>query len=336
MTFRLADPEFLLLGIPLLLLVVFAWRRDRRRTPALQYSTLLPLRKAGLVASPFRRWFVPCLRIAALALLVVALARPQFGQVERVREASGVDILLVLDVSGSMQAQDFELEGERVNRLTLLKSVASDFVSKRPSDRMGLLVFGEAAFTQCPLTLDHDVLLNYLAEMQIGMAGQGTAIGDGLGLAVKRLDSIDSESRIVVLITDGQNTAGRLDPRVAAKMAKQRGVKVYTIGVGKDGKVPFPQQGLFGTRLVMTDSAPIDMQLLNDIAQTTGGQSFRAQNTRELQEIYDTINALEKTEFKVKEFASYEERMASFAFPALLLLLCEALASVFRFTRRVE
>lgn len=330
-----ANPEYfallVLVGLVLWLLV----RYRSRSQPALLFSNIAVLKEARLVAAGWQTWMAPGLRVCTLVLLVLALARPQFGKTERTRKASGVDALLVLDVSGSMQALDFEVDGKPVNRLQTLQHVARDFIAKRPSDRMGLLVFGSSAFTQCPLTLDHDILINYLDELEIGMAGDGTAIGDGLTLAVKRLEPVPSKSRFVVLLTDGENTAGQVDPLLAAKVAKEKGIKVYAIGIGREGRVPFPVEGPFGTRRMVYQDIRVDMETLGKIADLTGGEVYRAQNTEELQKIYDTINRLEKTDFKVREYAIYDEKMGVFAFPALVLLLAEAALGFFRRLRRL-
>jgi Ca-activated chloride channel family protein len=332
---RWANPEYLSL---LLLVGVLSWLMFRNRNhcrPTLLFSNVRLFQQSRLVAHRYQTWMAPCLRISALVLVVLALARPQFGKTERTRKASGVDALLVLDVSGSMQALDFEINGETVNRLQTLQHVARDFIEKRPSDRMGLLVFGSNAFTQCPLTLDHDILINYLDELQIGMAGDGTAIGDGLTLAVKRLQSVESKSRFVVLLTDGENTAGQIDPLLAARVAQENGIKVYAIGIGRDGRVPFPVDSPFGGRRVGYVDLRVDMETLRKIAEITGGEVYRALNTEELQAIYETINKLEKTDFKIREYAIYDEKMSVFAFPALLFLMAEAALGLFRRLRRV-
>ena len=337
MTFQFKDISFLFLLVPVVLVAMSVFMAGRRQTlSALKFSNTELLVASGLRAKSWKIWLIPLLRMVVLVLLVFAIARPQLGQFHRVRKASGVDILMVLDVSGSMQALDFELSGERVDRLTMLKSVASEFVKKRESDRLGILVFGSEAFTQSPLTLDHDILLKYLDELEIGMAGDGTAIGQALGLAVKRLESIESKSKIVLLLTDGQNTAGSLDPKLAAQIAKQKKLKVYTIGIGQDGDVPVAVPGFFGQKRLVNRQFPVDMELLNYIAQETGGQSYRAQNTEELRKIYDTIDSLEKSEYNVTEYADFEERMAVFALPAIVILFLEALFSRLRFTRRIE
>lgn len=332
---RWASPEYLSLLALVALVVWFLVRNRSRSQPVLWFSHISLFKEANLLASGWQTWLAPGLRVCTLVFLVLALARPQFGKTETTRKASGVDALLVLDVSGSMQALDFEVDGKAVNRLQTLQHVARDFIDNRPSDRMGLLVFGSNAFTQCPLTLDHDILLNYLDELEVGMAGDGTAIGDGLTLAVKRLESVPSKSRFVVLLTDGENTAGQVDPLLAAKVAKEKGIKVYAIGIGRDGRVPFPVEGPFGSRRMVYRDIRVDMETLGRIAELTGGEVYRAQNTEELQKIYETINRLEKTDFKVREYAVYDEKMAIFAFPALLLLLGEAALGFFRRFRRL-
>jgi Ca-activated chloride channel family protein len=301
----------------------------------LRFSRIELLLRAGLGASPWKVWLTPVVRFLILLLLVVALARPQTGQSTRVRKASGVDITMVLDVSGSMQALDFELGGERVDRLTMLKSLASEFVSMRPSDRIGLVVFGSEAFSLSPLTLDHRMILGYLAELALGMGGDGTAIGDGLGLAVKRMADLPAKSRIVVLLTDGVNNAGGMDPRLAARIAAQKGLKVYTIGIGGEDPVPVAVPGFFGQQRLVNQKIPVDFELLQEISRLTGGQSFRAESTIELRGIYDRIDKLEKSEVSVKEFVRYQDRMDFFIILALLLVLFEVVLGCLTSTRRL-
>lgn len=335
MNFRFAQPEALFLLILILPLFFLLCRKADKRSGFL-FSNVALLKQSGLVAARWKLWLSPTLRFLALTLIVLALARPQYGKVERIRDASGVDILLVLDVSESMRAMDFIVDDERVDRLQMLKTVAKDFIEKRPSDRMGLIVFGREAYTQCPLTLDHAILGEYMDELQIGMAGNQTAIGQGLALAVKRLSSVEAKSRIVVLITDGENNAGQVEPDTAAELAREMNVKVYTIAIGRDGPVPFPTTGFFGQRRLVEQRIPVDFALLQQIAATTGGRSYRAEDTEEMMDIYQEINALEKTEFKIREFANYEERMSWFAFPALLGILLDALIGLLRPFRRIE
>ena len=215
-----------------------------------------------------------------------------------------------------MSAADFEVGSQDVDRLTAVKAVVREFVSKRKDDRIGLVVFGTMAFAQAPLTLDHDVLLKFLKDVQIGMAGPETAIGDAIGVTVNRLKSIKSKSKIGILLTDGSNSAGEIDPKIAANAAKTLGVKFYTIGAGGDGG----NSSFFGFSFRRSGS-PIDEPMLKYIAETTGGKYFRARDTNDLVRIYETINELEKTEVETEIFKNYEEKYADLLLPALFLFL---------------
>jgi Ca-activated chloride channel family protein len=260
------------------------------------------------------------LKMAAIFLAIFALARPQSGSTFSERVSSGVDIMLAVDTSGSMQALDFEIDGKRHNRLSVVKSVVEEFVSKRTNDRIGMVVFGTDAYTQCPLTLDHQTLLALLNTVRIGDAGDTTAIGSALGLAVKRLKDIPAKSKIIILLTDGENNAGKLSPNEAAATAAALGVKIYTIAAGTRDEAPFPvKDPLWGTERLVYQRVPVDEESLKRIAQTTGGQFFRATDTRELREIYSTIDSLEKTDIKVKEHTQYNEKYTWFVFMSILL-----------------
>lgn len=343
MSFRFADPYFLVLLAPLLffygLLVFKICKPVFRRFDEIhgfRLSDLQSFRQAGLVASPWQVLFIPTLRVGLIALVILAIARPQYGNTQQLRKASGIDIVLALDVSGSMQALDFTLEGQRVDRLTMLKTLADEFVERRAGDRMGLVAFGAEAFTLTPATLDHELLQQQLSELQIGMAGDGTAIGDALGVAVRRLEGLDSKSRIVLLFTDGANNRGQLSPRVAAEIAASQKVKVYTVAIGQEGPVPVAAQGFFGMEQIVQRRFPIDFELLKEIAQKTGAQFYRAENTDQLRSIYQQIDALEKSEFEMTEYTRYEERMEPLVLSSLLLLFGEAILGRMRRLRRIS
>jgi len=256
----------------------------------------------------------------AMVLLVFALARPQWGNKYTEVESEGVDIILALDTSGSMKALDLELNGREANRLDVIKSVVSSFIDGRSYDRIGMVVFGTEAYTQCPLTLDYDILRGYLDLIEIGIAGEETAIGNALATSVKRLIKSEAKSKIIILITDGENTSGAVSPLRAAELAKKHGIKVYTIAVGSRNRVPFPQKTFFGTRKVYVN-LPVDEETLKDIAKITSGEFFKASDTKSLSRIYETIDELEKTEVKVSEFAEYKEMYISFLTPSIVLLL---------------
>ena len=263
--------------------------------------------------------FLRAFRTLALSLFIISLARPQAVTRERDYETKGVDIIITLDISGSMLAEDFKPE----NRMAVAKEEARKFIRGRENDRIGLVVFARDAYTQCPLTLDYDILTHLLSEIQIGMVQDGTAIGMGLATAVNRLRESDAKSKVIILITDGENNAGKIDPVTAAELAQTFGIKVYTIGVGKGGLVPFPiNDPLFGKRYVQA-KVDVDEFTLKRIADITGGVFFRARDTESLSEIYSKINELEKTEVKVHEYRSFEELFPLFLVPALLLLLLE-------------
>jgi len=262
---------------------------------------------------------LPFLRALILALFVFALARPAISSSDREYQTKGVDIALALDISGSMLAEDFQPE----NRLHVAKQEAIKFIKGRENDRIGLVVFAKKAFTQCPLTTDYRILTELLNQIQIGMIADGTAIGLGIATAVNRLRDSDAKSKVIILITDGANNAGNIDPVTAAELAKTFGIKIYTIAVGKGGLVPFPvDDPLFGKRYVQAN-IEIDEMVLKRIADITGGQFFRARDPKALTEIYDKINRLEKSEVKVKEYKSYNELFPVFLIPAILLLFLE-------------
>ncbi|MEY4630346.1 MAG: hypothetical protein RIQ81_466 [Pseudomonadota bacterium] len=280
------------------------------------------------IAPRFSLW----VRCFALVLAIIALARPQAGPRGRSRNVDGLDIQLVIDTSGSMKAQDFVLEGQRPTRLEVVKAVIDKFIAARTDDRIGLVVFGTEAFTQAPLTLDHQLLEQFLKHIQISMAGDATAIGDGLATAVKRLSgdggqtSTSRQGKIVILLTDGANNAGRIDPLSAAEAAKALNIKVYTIGVGSRGKVPIESNG----RTVQAE-VDIDETLLEKIAVMTGGRFFRATDTQALIDVYAEIDRLEKTRNRAPVREVRRELYASFVWPALILLLFDILFAMSRF-----
>ena len=316
--FRLASPYFLLL---LLLVPAMVWYRYRRhRTPAMASSALFPA--AGIPASAALRLrrLVPAIKYAVLCLTVVALARPQWGTERTEVLTEGVNIVLAMDLSESMAALDFKKKGRVVNRLEAVKGVVQEFVSKRNGDRIGMVVFGTHAYTQLPLTRDYNTLASILDRLEIGAAGKSTAIGDAIGISLKRLADIESKSNIVILLTDGVSNAGELSPDTAGEIAAQKGVKIYTIGVGSRGKAPFlVKDPLFGERYIY-QQVNIDEDTLRAIAEKTGGLYFRAEKLEGLQQIYDTIDAMETTEVKVDIFAQYNEIYPWLLIPALVLL----------------
>ena len=320
MIFLQFQNPWLLLFLLALPLLAFQVRRDYQSTvhfPSL--ATLKTLRPSSVdlyAGLPF------IIRFLAIALLIIALARPQEGQKSTEILSVGVDIMLALDTSGSMRALDFIEEEKRVTRLTVVKGVVSKFIENRPTDRIGMVVFGEQAYTQCPLTLDQGILQSFLSKLEIGMAGDSTAIGSAIGIAVKRLKDLDSASKIIILLTDGRNNAGTLAPIQAAQTAKTFGIKIYTIGVGTKGKAPFLVNSIFGQRYVYQE-VDIDETTLTEISKITGGQYFRATDLESLQNIYKQIDEMEKSEVKVIDHSEYKELFHYFLVPGLMLLLLE-------------
>jgi len=268
------------------------------------------------------------LQILSFTLFVVALARPQTGTHFTEIEESGRDIILTLDTSGSMQAMDFTIDGERVSRLEALQHVVKDFAEKRKGDRIGLTVFGTHAFTQCPLTLDTIALQEFVERLEIGMSGKGTAIGDALAVSLKQIRNIESKSKVIVLVTDGKTHNDAIPPKQAANEAKKLGVKVYTIGIGGQGTAPFPTQSFFGRTRLVNRKVDFDEDTLKEIAEITGGMYFNAKNTEALQQVYAEINKIEERIEKTFEFVEYREHF--FLFVALgfaLFVTHELLAS---------
>lgn len=317
----LHDPWLLLL---LALVPVMLRVQRRRRQAALSYPMLDAVRAVGPGRRVRWRWLLPALRGAALALLVVALARPQLGKAATQIFTEGIDIMLAVDISGSMLAEDFQVDGERVNRLDAVKAVVRKFLERRPGDRVGLVLFGARPYTQSPLTLDHGWLMKNLERAQVGMIEDGTAVGSGLATAVNRLEASDAKSKIVILLTDGQNNAGKVPPLVAAETAKTLGYRVYTIGAGTRGSAPFPQTDAFGRKVYVSMPVDIDEDTLRRIADSTGGRYFRATDTPSLQQIYDEIDKLEKSSQEGLQYLEYHELYVWLALPALLLLAAEA------------
>jgi len=325
MMFRFAYPVLLIL-----LLVVAGWIiiAVKRRPPAITYSVTSEMASLAGSGSRIITRLPTILRSCCLILLVLAAARPQLYNVSRDVRSPGVDIMLCLDTSGSMQALDFRLAGEPVSRLTAVKKVVGDFIKKRETDRIGLVVFGEEAFTQSPLTMDKGLLLGLVDKMEIGMAGDRTAIGSAIAIGGKRLKDLKAKSKILILLTDGRHNAGDITPTAAAAAVSALGVKLYSIGVGGKGPAPFKVKTLFGTRLVR-QRVDLDEKTLKKVARTGGGRYFRASDSEELSEIYDIIDRAEKTDVKVKEFFHFKELYWYFLVPAIILFGLELLLKTF-------
>ena len=302
---------------------------------AIRFSSIGQLQRLRPSWTIQARKGVQLLRVATVVLLALAVLRPQTGRKHSQVLTEGIDIILAVDTSGSMQALDLDADRslqKRRNRLAVVKDVVAEFVKKRPNDQIGVVVFGEEAFTQCPLTLDHGIVSTFLEQLEIGMAGDGTAIGSAIGTTVRRLKDSQAKSKVVILLTDGRNNAGSLKPAKAAEVAKAFDVKIYTIGAGTRGKAPFLVDGLFGKQPVYQD-VEIDEPVLRTIAETTGGTYFRAEDMQALGKIYDQIDALEKTEIKSMSYLEYNEEFSGFVIAALLMLLLEIVLLGTRFRK---
>jgi len=316
--FRFEDPYYLLLLglIPL----VAIYRRYRRKPLRMGASSIRTL--DGLPVSMFAALarLLSFIKYGALCLMVVALARPQFGTREISVRTEGINILLAVDLSESMAALDFQKEGKIVDRLDAAKGVIHDFIGKRTGDRIGLVVFGSEAYTQLPLTRDYDTISDLLDRLKIGAAGKSTAIGDAIGISLKRLEDIEGKSNIIILLTDGRSNSGTLTPEAAVEIAAQKAVKIYTVGIGGKSRAPFKiTVPGFGDRYIY-QQVDMDEETLQGIAEKTGGRYFKAQDTEELEKIYDTIDQLEKNEAEVKIYDNYRDLYAWTLIPAFGLL----------------
>lgn len=319
-------PYFLLL---LLLLPALAWLKGRRgRPPAFVYSSVQLVRGILNVRRTRAGGFLSALRWLVLAFLIIALAQPRLTKSQTTIKASGIDIVAALDMSGSMVSEDFEVHGQRVNRFNMARAVLKGFIDKRPNDRIGLVVFATQPYIATPLTLDHDFLQQNLDRLKIGdIDDNQTAIGSALSTAVNRLRELKSKSKIVILMTDGQNNAGKIAPLTAAEAAQALNVKVYTIGVGMRGQAPMPAGRNPFTGETMYQMVPVDIDedTLQKIADLTGGKYYRADNAEKFRAIYAEIDKLEKTTTEVKKFAQHRELFAWAIAPGLGVLLLEIL-----------
>ena len=319
MTF--ANPEYFILLMFVPLMIFWYWKKQKQQLVELQVSTVQVFHSVPRSWRQRFRHFLFVFRVLALMFLTIALARPQSTSRGENVSTEGIDIILVNDISGSMLAEDF-----RPNRIEAAKKVAMDFIDGRPTDRIGLVIFSGESFTQCPLTLDHGVIKSLLSEIKSGMIEDGTAIGMGLATAVSRLKDSKAKSRVIVLLTDGINNRGFIDPMTAAGIAQQFGIRVYTIGVGTIGVAPYPVQTPFGTQY-QNVPVEIDEQLLQKIADQTGGKYYRATDNKKLRVIYDEIDRLEKTKIEVTQFRRHKEEFYTAAMFAGLFLLLELIFS---------
>ena len=311
-----------LLAIPLLLVGLYVWRELAEKRPHLRVSTSAPWLQGGRSPLGVIRHLPMALRTAALCLIVLALARPRSStEIEKV-DSEGIDIVFAMDVSTSMLARDFTPD-----RISAAKDIAIEFISQRPSDRMGIAVFAGESYTQCPLTTDRATLINLMKEVQTDLIEDGTAIGNGLATAVARMMDSDAPSRVVILLTDGVNNSGEVAPQTAAEIAKTYRVRVYTIGVGANGMAPYPVMTPWGVEIQQVQ-VEIDEDLLKSIAETTGGRYFRATDNTKLAEIYSEINKMEKARTTVDSFPVYKELFGRFGLAALICLLLELLVTL--------
>lgn len=313
-----ANPWFFWLLLIIPLMVVWYIRKQKRREASFKVSSLEGLKKIPVSWKVRFRPFLVVLRLLAMALLIIALARPQATNVSENIDSEGIDIVICLDVSGSMLAEDFH-----PNRVEAAKKLAIDFVEHRPSDRIGLVIFAGESFTQCPITTDHSVLINLIRKVNLGMLQDGTAIGMGLATSVDRLRSSPGKSKVIILLTDGVNNTGMIDPITAMKIAKLYHIKVYTIGIGTYGVAPYPMPMPGGGVQMQDMQVQIDTALLQRIAANTGGEYFRATGNTSLANIYKQINELEKSKVKITAFKKYEELFFPLAIAAFLLIFLE-------------
>ena len=317
---QFASPYFLwLLAVIPLVVVYYVWR-TRQGGASIQVSTIDGVAEAPRTVRYYLRHLPFALRCAAVALLIVALARPQSVDEGSTSNTEGIDIVLAIDISTSMLAQDLQPD-----RIQAAKQVAGNFITDRPGDRIGLVAFAGEAFTQSPLTADQSTLLTLLGRVRSGLIEDGTAIGNGLATAINRLRESDAKSKVIILLTDGVNNRGEIAPVMAAEIAKEQGIRVYTIGVGSRGTAPTPAIDMFGNMTFVQAKVEIDEKTLQEIADATGGRYFRATDNEKLRAIYDEINRLEKSKVEVADFTTYTEEYLRWVLAALALLAAEFL-----------
>lgn len=312
-----------LLVIPALLIVHYIYLELCGRRPHLRVSDIRYWKAGGKSVLSYLRHAPMLLRTVALSMIIIAIARPRSSSKMDKIDTEGIDIVLAMDVSTSMLARDFTPD-----RISAAKDIAIEFISQRPSDRIGIVVFAGESYTQCPLTTDRATLINLMKEIQTGLIEDGTAIGNGLATAVARMQGSDAKSRVVILLTDGVNNRGEITPQTAADIAKTYGIRVYTIGVGANGTAPYPVITPWGVQMQDVE-VEIDEDLLKGIAETTGGRYFRATDNTKLSEIYSEINKMEKARTTIDGFPVYKELFMDFALVALICLLLEVVFNAF-------
>lgn len=312
-----ANPEYLYLLLVVPLMMVWYWFNRTNSNADLQFSSTDIFETYRKSLRTYLSYSLPVLRILAIGILIIALARPQSSSSSKNVTIEGIDIVMALDVSGSMLAQDL-----KPDRLEAAKIVASKFFDGRPNDRIGLVIFSGETFTQCPLTTDHSVIKNLFKDIKSGMIKDGTAIGDGLATAVNRLKESEAISKVIILLTDGVNNAGSIDPLSAAEIAKLYGIRIYTIGVGTEGMAPYPVQTPYGVQYQEVE-VKIDEELLKKVTAMTDGKYFRATSNKKLEEIYAEIDLMEKSKIDVTEFRRKKEEFLPLALLAFLLFTLE-------------
>jgi len=320
---RFAEPYYLYLLAVVPAIIAFYVLKQHKANASLRMPGLSPFDGTGLTFRHYLRHILFVFRVAVISLLIIVLARPQATNKFQDVTTEGIDIVLTLDISGSMLARDF-----KPDRLQASKNVATEFISGRPYDRIGLVVFSGESFTQCPLTTDHAVLINLLRDIESGMIEDGTAIGNGLATAVNRIKDSDAKSRVIILLTDGVNNRGDIAPATAADIAKTFGIRVYTVGVGTMGMAPYPVQTPFGLQY-QNMPVEIDEDILKQISQLTGGMYFRATDNDKLVQVYREIDKLEKSKIDVRQFSRKDEK---FLIPALIAFILLGLEILVRHT----
>ncbi|MFW5890515.1 MAG: vWA domain-containing protein [Marinilabiliaceae bacterium] len=319
MNYTFLHPHFFYLFLLLVPMIGWYIWKHQELHASLQISSLRGFSQIKKSRKSYLRHIPFGLRCLTIIFLTIALARPQSTNNLRDVTTEGIDIMISLDISGSMKAMDFE-----PNRLDAAKNVATDFISERTNDKIGLVVFAAESFTQCPLTVDKAVLTNLIQDVRIGMLKDGTAIGHGLATAVKRIKESDAKSKVIILLTDGVNNRGEIHPLTAAEMAKSFGIRIYTIGVGSHGTAPVPVNTAFGQQ-VKEMEVKIDEEMMQEVAQMTDGQYFRATDENKLRSIYEEIDQMEKSKVEVKEYTQKSEEFILFGLLALAFLLSEIL-----------
>lgn len=327
---RFANPEFLSLLVFVPIIVAWYFRRMKKSSGTIRFSNLGNIKDISSTPSRKYRHIIFVLRIIVIVLLIIAFARPQSGIKEEKVITEGIDIILAMDVSSSMLAEDL---ARHRNRLDVAKEVAAEFIKGRTNDRIGMVVFSGKSFTQCPLTLDYGILLKFLKDINIGMIEDGTAIGMAIANCVNRLRNSKAKSKVVILLTDGRNNRGEIDPITAARLAEALKVRIYAIGAGKRGEALYPIDDPFLGKRYVPMKVDIDEDVLMKIANTTGGKYFRATDKTSLERIYQEIGEMEKTKIEVKEFTRYTELFVNLLLAALAFLILEIILANTRFRK---